>query len=347
MLVLAAADLRALLKAADITAAMSRRGAARHRRGVRRRPAGAAPAPGAGRVRRQPAGCCWPAPPSSPATGAPRTPGSRTRTRCAARRRCTARPATPSRTRQSVAGIELASAIDNPVVTAGRPGGVQRQLPRRAGRVRARLPGDRRRRRRLDRRAAHRPDARRGPLARAAAVPGRRPGRRLRAHDRPVHAGRHRVRAQAARRPRERRLHPVVGHAGGPRVDGLVGGAQAAPRRRRAHQGAGHRAAHRRPGAGPARPARARAPRPAPSPPGCGPRGRTGRAADRFLGPGDRGRRRATSPPARRSAPPRRSRARSRDTTAPVRMLLASQPAPAASPHRASPQPAGVAGGRA
>ena len=57
----------------------------------------------------------------------------------------------------------------------GRPRGLQRQLPRRAGRLRARLPGDRRRRRRLDRRAAHRPDARRGPLARAAAVPRRRP----------------------------------------------------------------------------------------------------------------------------------------------------------------------------
>ena len=35
---------------------------------------------------------------------------------------------------RSVAGYELASAVDNPVVTAGRPGRVQRQLPRRAGR---------------------------------------------------------------------------------------------------------------------------------------------------------------------------------------------------------------------
>jgi len=41
----------------------------------------------------------------------------------------------------------------------------------------------------------------------------------------------HRVRAQAARGPRLRRLDPVQRHAGRPRVDGLVGGAQAAPRR--------------------------------------------------------------------------------------------------------------------
>ena len=63
---------------------------------------------------------------------------------------------------ETVADRELASAVDNPVVTAGRPGGEQRQLPRRAGRLRAGLPGDRRGRPGLDQRAAHRP------------VPGRR-----------------------------------------------------------------------------------------------------------------------------------------------------------------------------
>ena len=57
-----------------------------------------------------------------------------------------------------------------------RPGRVVRQLPRRPGRLRLRLPRDRRRRGRRDRRAAHRPPARRLALARAAAVP--RPGRR-------------------------------------------------------------------------------------------------------------------------------------------------------------------------
>ena len=40
-------------------------------------------------------------------------------------------------------------------------------------------------------------------------------------------------RAQAARRPGIRRLDPDLGDAGGPRLDGLVGRAQAAPRRRR------------------------------------------------------------------------------------------------------------------
>ena len=45
--------------------------------------------------------------------------------------------------------------------------------------LRARLPRDRRRRRRLDQRAAHRPVPRRRPQPRAAAVPRRRPRRRL------------------------------------------------------------------------------------------------------------------------------------------------------------------------
>ena len=73
-----------------------------------------------------------------------------------------------------------------------------------------------------------------GPQPRAAAVPRRRPRRRLRAHDRPVHPGRHRLRAQAAGRAGVGRLDPVQRDAGGPRVDGLVGGPQAAPGRRRA-----------------------------------------------------------------------------------------------------------------
>ena len=50
-----------------------------------------------------------------------------------------------------VAERELASAVDNPCgVDPRRPGRVERQLPRRPGRLRARLRGDRRRRRRLD-----------------------------------------------------------------------------------------------------------------------------------------------------------------------------------------------------
>ena len=45
-----------------------------------------------------------------------RTPGCRTPTRCAARRRCTAPPGTPSSTRAGSPTRELASSIDNPVV---------------------------------------------------------------------------------------------------------------------------------------------------------------------------------------------------------------------------------------
>ena len=139
--------------------------------------------------------------------------------------------------------------------------------------------------------------------ARAATVPGRRPRRRLRPHDRPVHAGRDRGRAQAARRARVGRLDPVLGDAGGPRVDGLGGGAQAAPvggragpraRDRAAHGGARPRpagAADARPGdrcrrRGPARPRHGPRPRPPP------------RARDRGGG-------RTSSPPARRWPPPR------------------------------------------
>ena len=111
---------------------------------------------------------------------------------------------------------------------ARRPGRVQRQLPRRAGRLRPGLPRDRRRRPGVDLGAAYRSDARPQPVARPAAVPGRRARRRLGPHDRAVHPGRDGQRVQAARGAGERRLDPVLGDAGGPRVDGLVGGAQAA-----------------------------------------------------------------------------------------------------------------------
>ncbi len=67
-----------------------------------------------------------------------------------------------------------------------RPRRVERQLPRRADRVRARLPRDRRRRRRLDLGAPHRPRARSRPQPRPAAVPRARGRRRLGAHDRAV-----------------------------------------------------------------------------------------------------------------------------------------------------------------
>ena len=85
-----------------------------------------------------------------------------------------------------------------------------------------------------------------------------RPRRRLRPHDRAVHPGRDRLGDEAAREPGQRRLDPEQRDAGGPRLDGLVGGPQAAPLRRRAGPGDRDRVPHRGPRPGPARPARAR-----------------------------------------------------------------------------------------
>ena len=66
-------------------------------------------------------------------------------------------------------------------------------------------------------------------------------------HDRAVHPGGPGLGAQAAGRAGVGGLDTVVGDAGGPRVDGLVGGAQAAPRRGRADPGRRDRAARRGP----------------------------------------------------------------------------------------------------
>ena len=180
---------------------------------------------------------CSPTPASSPRTAGRTATASRTPTRCAAPRRCTAPPATPSSTPRAVAGARARRRGRQPGGPAADRVGVQRQLPRRPGRLRARLPGDRRRRRGLDQRAAHRPVPRQGPQPRAAAVPRRRPRRRQRPHDRPVHPGRDRLRAEAARRPGLGRLDPLQRDAGGPRLDGLVGRAQAAPVGRRPDPG--------------------------------------------------------------------------------------------------------------
>ena len=149
------------------------------------------------------------------------------------------------------------------------------------------------------------------------AVPRRRPGRGLRPHDRAVHPGRDRLRAEAARRARQRRLDPELGDAGGPRLDGLVRRAQAAPRRRRAHPGARHRAAHRR--------ARPRAARAAASPPP--PPARSSQALRRddararaptATSPRRSRRPSSSSPPAPSSRRPSRSPARSADPPAPT-----------------------------
>ena len=132
--------------------------------------------------------------------------------------------------------------------------------------LRARLPRDRRRRRGLDQRAAHRPVPRQGPQPRAAAVPGRRPRRRQRAHDRAVHPGRDRLGAEAARRARPASTRS---RRSAMQEDHVSMGWSAARKlrraRRRADPGRRHRGAHRRPRARPARPAAARRRPPAPS----------------------------------------------------------------------------------
>ena len=177
--------------AADITAAMSRRGAARHRRGCspptcRRcgrspgRPRRAANLRRAARRladRRQP-------------HAGPRTPGCRTPTRCAARPQVHGAARDTLAHAATVAGRELASADRQPGGhrrTAGwSPTATSTARPSATCSTSSPSPP---------------PTSRRSPsgaptgcstrpLARPAAVPGRRPRRRLRAHDRPVHPGR-------------------------------------------------------------------------------------------------------------------------------------------------------------
>ena len=163
MLVLALADLRPLLTTADIAAAMSVEGLLGTDARLRRRPAGAAPAPGPGRRPRPTCGRCSPAQPDRGQPPRPgRAPASRTPTRCAAR------PRSPARARDTVEHAahgrraRAGRRHRQPGRHARRPGRVQRQLPRRPGRLRAGLPRHRRRRPGQHRRAAHRP------------VPGRR-----------------------------------------------------------------------------------------------------------------------------------------------------------------------------
>ena len=171
-----------------------RRGAARHRRGVRRRPAGAAPAPGPGRVARPTCGRCWPAPRSWRATAGRSAPACRTPTRCAARRRCTARardtvdargdgrrPRAGRRHRQPGRHAATAGSSRNGNFH-GAPVGYVLDFLAIAVADLASIS---------ERRTDRFLDVARN--ARPAAVPRRRPGRRLRAHDRAVHAGRDRL----------------------------------------------------------------------------------------------------------------------------------------------------------
>ena len=152
-----------------------------------------------------------------------------------------------------VASRELASAIDNPVVlpdgTVASCGNFHGAPVAHACDFLAIVIADVASiaERRLDRLL----DA--APQPRAGAVPRRRPRCRLRADDRPVHRRRARGRLQAPRRAGQRRQHPVVGDAGGPRVDGLGRGPQAATGVGQPASGPRDRARRRRAGARPAR----------------------------------------------------------------------------------------------
>ena len=167
MLVLALPDLRALLTVADIAAAMSVEALLGTDRGVRRRPAGAAPAPRPGGAAANLRALLA----DSPIMASHRGPDC-TRVQDAYSLRCAPQVHGAARDTlahaDAVAARELASAVDNPVVAAD--GRVESNGNFHGAPVAyvAGLPRHRRRRRRLDLRAAHRPDARRRPLARAA-----------------------------------------------------------------------------------------------------------------------------------------------------------------------------------
>ncbi|GMA87257.1 hypothetical protein GCM10025868_25070 [Angustibacter aerolatus] len=166
--------------------------------------------------------------------------------RCAPR--CTARRATRSRTRRPSPRTSLASAVDNPVVTLdgrvesngnfhGAPVGYVLDFLAIAVADVASM-SERRTDRYLDR-------------SRSQGLPP------FLAHEAGVDSG-HMIaqytaagivsEPQAARGAGERRQHPELGHAGRPRLDGLGGGPQPAPRARRAHPGAGGRACSPAPG---------------------------------------------------------------------------------------------------
>ena len=137
----------------------------------------------------------------------------------------------------AVGGYRAALGDRQPDRAARRPRRVVWALPRRPGGAALRLPRDRRRRGRFDRRTTDRSTARPHALARPAAVPRRGRRGQLRADDRAVHPSGDGRREPSSRRAGERRLDPDVGDAGGSRVDGVGRRPQAAPggRQPRAH----------------------------------------------------------------------------------------------------------------
>ena len=281
MLVLAIADLAVLLRTADITAAMTveallgtDRAFAADLQALRPHPGQAASARNLTRVL------------ADSAIVASHRYGD-TRVQDAYSLRCT--PQVHGAARDTVAhaaqvaAIELRSAIDNPMILPdgrvescgnfhGAPlGFVCDFLAIAAAEVGA--IAERRTDRLLDA----------TPLARPAAVPDHRRRREQRADDRPLHAGRDGGREPPAGGTRQRRLAPHLRHAGGPRVDGLGRGAQAAPGGGEPGPDPGRRAELRRPRP---RPAGAAPPAPATAAALAALRARVeGPGPDRFLAP--------------------------------------------------------------
>ena len=229
MLVLAITDLRRLLKIADITAAMSVEGLlgtddvfADDLHALRPHPGQAA---SASNLRKIMAG--------SEIRESHRTEAC-TRVQDAYSLRCAPQVAGAVRDTvdhaERVALIELASAIDNPVITLdgrvesngnfhGAPLGYVLDFLAIAVADLASI-AERRTDRFLDK-------ARSGGLE---CLSGGRPRCGFRLHDRAVHPGGDRLRAQAARGTCLGRFDSQLGHAGRPRFHGLVGSAQVAPR---------------------------------------------------------------------------------------------------------------------
>ena len=143
------------------------RGTTRHRPGVRRRSAtaAAAPRPGRGGREHDAAARGFGDRRQSPGSGLRRRAGRLLAAVFApgGRRRTGHRGARPRRRRARTGQRHRQSRRH-----ARRPGGVQRQLPRCAGGLRARLPGHRRRRSGRHQRTPHRPVPRRGAQPRAA-----------------------------------------------------------------------------------------------------------------------------------------------------------------------------------
>ena len=246
MLVLALADLDVLLRAADVAGGDVDRGPARHGPRLRRRPRRDAPAGRAGASARRTCAGCSPARRSWPAT-ATATTGCRTPTRCAARRRSTARRATRSSTPRRSPTSSCVSSIDNPVVL---PDGRVESCGNFHGAPLAAVCdflaisiadvgaiSERRTDRLLDPTRSHGLP----PFL----VARRR--RQLGPDDRPVHAGGDGRREPPPRRPGEHRHAADQRDAGGPRLDGLGRGPQAAQRRRQPRPHPRRRAARARP----------------------------------------------------------------------------------------------------